>query len=56
MELWSIVFNGRWIASKKSGDKKDSTLNLLAIRLDKVMVKFKAGPDNYETELGHICI
>lgn len=31
---------------------KDSTLDLLVIMLDKVMVKFEVASDDYRTELG----
>ena len=35
--------------------KKDSTVDLLTIMLDRVMVTFKVGPGNYETKLG-LCL
>lgn len=35
--------------------KKDSTIDLLTIMSDKVTVKFKVGPDMYETETGRWC-
>lgn len=31
---------------------KESTLDLLVIMLDKVMVKFEVAPDDYKTVLG----
>jgi hypothetical protein len=35
--------------------KKDSTLDLLTMMSDKVTVKFKVGPDKYETDTGRWC-
>jgi len=35
--------------------KKDSTLDILTIMSDRVTVKFKVGPDLYETEKGRWC-
>ena len=35
--------------------KKDLTLDLLMIMLDKVMVKFKTGQDKYDKETGRWC-
>lgn len=56
---WTYTILGGWLSDHQCGRypqeqpvKKESICDLLTIMSDKVVVKFKVGPDSYEIETG----